>query len=126
MENIGTFLGNWLIGKAIPGGVLAHLNAMVSVAPHQKISGQTTFTQATNPPLHTVIDVVGRYVNTTVGEVKVHIATIHSVPSHLLGTPWLEMLVVWSEDWQSGTAWFNAQIGATHIEQCDAPVKAEK
>jgi hypothetical protein len=30
METIGTFLGKWLIGKKIPGGVLLHLDAMVT------------------------------------------------------------------------------------------------
>jgi hypothetical protein len=121
----GLFLGKWLIGKAIPGGILAHLNAMVST-PNQKISGHVTFTQATNPPLDVTVDVAGHYVNTAVGATKVHIAVIRSVPSQLIGAPWLEMLVVWADDWQSGTAWFSAQIGSTHIEQSDAPVKIEK
>jgi hypothetical protein len=122
----GVFLGKWVIGKTIAGGILAHLNAMVSVAPYQKISGQVTLTQATNPPLDAVIDVAGHYVNTTIGGTKVHIAIIRSVPSTLDGAPWLEMLVVWAEDWQTGTAWYRAQTGSKHIEQNDVPVKAEK
>jgi hypothetical protein len=126
MENIGTFLGKWVIGKQLAGGVLLHLNAMVTVAPFQKISGHVTVTQATHPPLHVVIDVAGTYANMTVGSTKVHVATIRNVPSPLFGAPSLEMLVVWNEDWQSGTACFSAQIGSSHIEQCDAPVKVEK
>ena len=79
MENIGTFLGKWVIGKQLAGGVLLHLNAMVTVAPFQKISGHVTVTQATNPPLHVVIDSTGNYTNTTVGGTKVHVATIRNV-----------------------------------------------
>jgi hypothetical protein len=126
MENIGTFLGKWVIGKQLAGGVLLHLNAMVSVAPFQKISGHVTVTQATHPPLHVVVDVAGHYFDTTVGGTKVHVAIIRNVPSPLDGAPWLEMLVVWNEDWQSGTAWFSVQIGSSHFEESDAPVKVEK
>jgi hypothetical protein len=126
MDKIGTFLGNWLIGKEIPGGVFLHLNAMVTVAPFHKIGGHVTATQATNPPLHTVIDVTGTYADMTVGGTKVHVATIRNVPSPLLGHPSLEMLVVFDENWGDGTAWFEMQIGSSHFDEADAPVKPEK
>ena len=98
----------------------------MTVAPFHKISGHVTVTQATNPPLDVVIDVTGSYTNMTVGGAPVHVATIRNVPSPLLGAPSLEMLVVWDENWQKGTAWFSLQIGSRHIEESDAPVVVEK
>jgi hypothetical protein len=125
MENIGAFLGKWMIGNTIPGGVLLHLSAVVTVAPYNKMSGQIKFTQATHPPLDITVEVVGGYVDTVIGQTKVHIARIHTAPPQLLGTPSVDLLVLFDENWQKGTAWFTAMIGSSHFAENDAPVVVE-
>jgi hypothetical protein len=126
MSPIGTFLGKWVIGKQIPGGILLHMEAMVTVAPHKKISGQVTTSQAL-PEYHPIhIDVTGKYVDFELGGKKVHIATIENVDSKLPGAPSLKLLAVFDDAWQSGTAWFHLVSGTLNLEENDAPVVVEK
>lgn len=125
-NEIGSFLGKWIIAEAIPGAVLLHLQALVTVAPVRKVNGRVRMTQATNPPLDVDIDVSGKFCNLTIADGKRHVVSLQNVPSPLFGAPSLDIVMVMEDDWKTGRACYSSQVGSGHFEACDVSVKVEE
>ncbi|ENY73122.1 hypothetical protein G114_04133 [Aeromonas diversa CDC 2478-85] len=116
----GLFLASFQIGKAMPGAPLLHLNLAV-YTPGETVTGVSHVTQATNPPLDVASELKGQYTYMTVMPNKSHILVtaqgypIVKWPQHGgLGPviqPNLELRMVLSDDWKSGTANYKYQDG---------------
>jgi hypothetical protein len=122
---VGTFLAHWTVGNVgAAGAPILKIEAMVSVAPTQRIVGTAQLTQAVNPPLDHQFEVVGTFHNAPIPGGERRFIHLHSVNTHRIGAPSIDILIELSEDWQKGTATYRYWIGSSFNEVRNVPVQA--
>lgn len=114
-NNVGLFPVSYKIGNGLPGGAELTLHMLVNT-PHEMITGYGELTQPVSPPLDLKSRVEGTFTYMTVMPNESRILVVATGypniqwPAHggvgPVFMPNLELRLVISEDWQSGTANF--------------------
>lgn len=99
---VGTFLVSYASTNVLAGGYSLTLNLVVDVV-NNRASGIAGVTQAINPPLDVSLPVHGTVTDLTVMPMNTHHLVVLQSSDKLLGRH-IEMRLVTSDDWQSGTA----------------------
>lgn len=126
---VGLFPVSYEIGGNMPGAPLFRVNLVV-FTPAKTVHGAGHISQATNPPLSVNTILSGQYTYMTVMPNNSHIlvtATGHPValgPGTPVLPPNVQLRMVLSSDWKSGTANYEYQDSNHHWHTIDnAPVK---
>jgi hypothetical protein len=129
----GLFIVSYDIGGNMPGAPLFKVNLSV-FTPGETVHGIGHITQATNPPLDVATKLSGQYTYMCVMPESCHIlvtATGYPVIKWPQGggvgpviPPNVELRLVLSEDWKSGTANYKYRDGSGNWDEItNAPVK---
>ena len=108
-EQVGLFPVSYEIGGNMPGAPLFKVNLVV-FTPARTVNGAGHITQATNPPLDVQTSLFGQYTYMTVMPNNSHIlVTALGHPTTLgpgtpVSPPNVQLRMVLSSDWKSGTA----------------------
>ena len=121
-QKTGLFLANYQIGESIPGGIIFQTHFVVD-AVNKTVSGYGSITQATNPPLDIKTELKGDYTYMTVMPNQSHILiTAQGYPNFQFPKgagigpvilPNVELRMVLSSDWKTGTASYKYYINGT-------------
>ena len=133
-EKTGLFLACFEIGGEMPGAPLFAVHLSV-YTPGEKVSGFGRITQTTSPPLDLATKLNGDYTYMTVMPNESHILVVATgyppidwPPNGGLGPvipPNLQLRMVLTADWKSGTANYKYSAGdGTWQSVTDAPVRA--
>lgn len=126
---VGLFPVNFAIGTGAAGAIAFRLSLLVNT-PDKVVTGWGRISQAVNPPLDIRSNVHGTY--TYMATMKdTHILVVATgypvadCPPHTGTTllPNLELRMVLTDDWASGTAFYKYRNGGPWIEVKDVPVK---
>jgi hypothetical protein len=129
----GLFIVSYEIGGNMPGAPLFKVNFSV-FTPGETVNGIGHITQATNPPLDIATNLSGQYTYMCVMPERCHIlvtATGHPIIKWPQGggigpviPPNVELRMVLSEDWKSGTANYKYQDSSGKWDEVtNVPVK---
>lgn len=135
-DNVGLFLASYNIGTGLLGAPNFRLS-MTVFTPEETINGSGAITQAVNPPINVSTKFNGTYDYLTVVGSESILVKVTGYPvinwPHNAGIgpvilPNLELTMVLSSDWQSGTASYKYRTGVLDgiddwIEVQDVPVK---
>lgn len=99
---VGTFLVSYESVNVLAGGYALNLNLVIDKA-HNTASGVAGVTQAINPPLDVKLPVHGTVTDMTVMPNNTHHLVVLESSNKLLGRH-MEVRLVTSDDWQTGTA----------------------
>lgn len=125
---VGTFIVSYESTNVLAGGYVLNLNLVVDVV-NNTAGGIASVTQAINPPLDVKLPVHGTVTDMTVMPKNTHHLVVLESSNKLLGRH-IEVRLVTSEDWQTGTAnvtlFLDTPGGVKQFTTEVAAVKAEQ